>query len=247
MNSVERELLEEARSTILSLAEQQAMPDDSYLATTAKIDLALAGQAAPRDTVEEVERALATGETLPRCTFMALGSMRCTLPAEPAHSEHEVWLRKGETPELRHNPVTDEARDEVETPEVGREPGALRLYDRADGVRGRYCVGRWTGQYNEYWNEPAGRFAAFGTVYVGEDAARAKLEALASALSAPSTPVEPNAEPREKELRLTHNERELLERVALTFRPESQARAVLNKLLTLDSAPPVPGEGEPDA
>lgn len=57
---------------------------------------------------------------------------------------------------------------------------ALTLSDRADGVRGRYCVGftdangtRW------HWNHcDGGSFNAFGTLIVGEDAANALLNAL---------------------------------------------------------------------
>jgi hypothetical protein len=56
--------------------------------------------------------------------------------------------------------------------------GAVRLYDRADGVRGHFCIGREvipaSGlRYHEFWN--AGRFCSAGQVYVGETAAKKKL------------------------------------------------------------------------
>lgn len=56
--------------------------------------------------------------------------------------------------------------------------GPVRLYDRADGVRGHYCVGREvippSGlRYHEYWR--SGRFCSAGQVYVGKKQAEAKL------------------------------------------------------------------------
>lgn len=66
-----------------------------------------------------------------------------------------------------------------------QKPGELRLYDRADGVRGRFCVGRlqpngWT---HEYWNDHIDGFTAFGTLIVGEAAAKKKMSKIAARLA----------------------------------------------------------------
>lgn len=53
-----------------------------------------------------------------------------------------------------------------------------RLLDRADGVKGHFCIGRSPdGRYYEFWHEQTGWCSA-GTVFVGEEAAEAKLAEL---------------------------------------------------------------------
>lgn len=57
--------------------------------------------------------------------------------------------------------------------------GIPKLIDRADGVRGHYCIGRSVDMLShpsifEFWNDAHGWCSA-GTVYVGEQAAKAKL------------------------------------------------------------------------
>lgn len=56
--------------------------------------------------------------------------------------------------------------------------GPLRLYNRADGVRGHYCIGREVVapdglRHHEFWH--TNRFSSAGEVIVGETAAKAKL------------------------------------------------------------------------
>lgn len=58
---------------------------------------------------------------------------------------------------------------------------AIRLYDRADGCKGHYCIGRKTNRgFHEWWNENAGEFCGAGTVYIG-DAATEKLKSFSPA------------------------------------------------------------------
>lgn len=57
--------------------------------------------------------------------------------------------------------------------------GIPKLIDRGDGVRGHYCIGRSIDflahpSIFEFWNESHGWCSA-GTVYVGEQTAKAKL------------------------------------------------------------------------
>lgn len=53
-------------------------------------------------------------------------------------------------------------------------PWELRLYDRADGVKGHYCVGRYNpAGYHEFWNED--QFCSAGEVFT--DRAMALLKA----------------------------------------------------------------------
>ena len=53
------------------------------------------------------------------------------------------------------------------------------LIDRGDGVRGHFCIGRCAnGVYSEFWNDGHGWCSA-GTVYVGREAAEAKLKEVA--------------------------------------------------------------------
>lgn len=58
--------------------------------------------------------------------------------------------------------------------------GILGLCNRADGVNGHYCIGRWstTGGHQEYWNEQSKAFTSAGTVYVGVQAAEDALNKL---------------------------------------------------------------------
>jgi len=57
----------------------------------------------------------------------------------------------------------------------------MKLCDYADGVREHYCIGRqFDTIYWEYWNECAGDWSAFGTVYVGRETAETKLNELKS-------------------------------------------------------------------
>jgi hypothetical protein len=60
----------------------------------------------------------------------------------------------------------------------------LRLYDRADGVKGHFCIGRKvTGRgfdYNEFWND--GKFTSAGEVFIGEETAESKLRELETQL-----------------------------------------------------------------
>lgn len=62
------------------------------------------------------------------------------------------------------------------------DAGELRLYDRADGVKDHFCVGRKvTGcgfDYNEFWNKD--KFSSAGEVFIGRDAAEAKLREIAA-------------------------------------------------------------------
>lgn len=52
-------------------------------------------------------------------------------------------------------------------------PFGLRLHDRADGCKGHFCIERDAKSlgYVEFWNEEAGKWCAFGTVYDSEDEA----------------------------------------------------------------------------
>lgn len=50
----------------------------------------------------------------------------------------------------------------------------LRLYDRADGVKDHFCVGRKRADgVHEFWNH--GRFLSAGQVFVGRELAESKL------------------------------------------------------------------------
>jgi hypothetical protein len=61
-------------------------------------------------------------------------------------------------------------------PRIGSR-GPVRLYNRADGVRGHYCIGREVfgefGSHHEFWH--TNRFCSAGEVVVGEAAAKEKL------------------------------------------------------------------------
>lgn len=61
----------------------------------------------------------------------------------------------------------------------------LRLFDRADGCKDHYCVGRHKYYstnipYAEFWNEKQQRFCSAGTVYIGKDAATETLKKLSN-------------------------------------------------------------------
>lgn len=59
----------------------------------------------------------------------------------------------------------------------------LNLSDRADGVKGHYCVG-FTDAHNTRWSwnkADGGHFGAYGTLIVGDEAALALLAALQKA------------------------------------------------------------------
>jgi hypothetical protein len=56
---------------------------------------------------------------------------------------------------------------------------ALKIFDRADMVRGHFCIGRMKDDRGtwEFWNEKAG-WSSAGTVIVGRDAARDRMKQL---------------------------------------------------------------------
>lgn len=49
----------------------------------------------------------------------------------------------------------------------------VSLTDRADGVRGHFCLRRPMkgGGYVEHWNDYANKWTAFGSLYIGREAA----------------------------------------------------------------------------
>lgn len=62
------------------------------------------------------------------------------------------------------------------------EADSLRLFDRADGVRGHFCIGRRRSDgCCEYWNRDG--FYSAGEVFTGEKSAKAKLRRLKSAIT----------------------------------------------------------------
>lgn len=59
--------------------------------------------------------------------------------------------------------------------------GRPKLFDRADGVKGHYCIGRPRGNgFTEFWSPHFGWCCA-GTVYVGKELATKKLKAVIDA------------------------------------------------------------------
>jgi hypothetical protein len=65
--------------------------------------------------------------------------------------------------------------------------GPVRLYNRGDGVRGHYCIGREVLardglNYHEFWH--TNRFCSAGEVFVGEERAKAKLVEVVQHLAA---------------------------------------------------------------
>ena len=60
-----------------------------------------------------------------------------------------------------------------------------KLIDCGDGVRGHFCIGKPTEKGSIYWhfwndNHNGGGWCSAGSVYVGRDAAKAKLRELAA-------------------------------------------------------------------
>lgn len=62
-------------------------------------------------------------------------------------------------------------------------PGAdFKLLDRCDGVQGHYCIGKpmeTGGTFWHFWNDECNDWCSAGSVYVGLEAANAKLRELA--------------------------------------------------------------------
>lgn len=64
----------------------------------------------------------------------------------------------------------------------------LRLRDRADMCKGHYCIGRVfertrSGlEYWEFWSDHSQTFTSAGTVYIGREAAMAKLREVKAVL-----------------------------------------------------------------
>lgn len=62
-----------------------------------------------------------------------------------------------------------------------KQTGEPRLVNRADGVKGHYCIARtvysYWGDYAEFWNE-GDKWSSAGEVFIGEEAAKAKLAEL---------------------------------------------------------------------
>lgn len=58
---------------------------------------------------------------------------------------------------------------------------SMKLIDRADGIRGHFCIGRLTGNglFWEFWNK--GIWKAVGQVFVGKTVAERKLKSLRKA------------------------------------------------------------------
>ena len=58
----------------------------------------------------------------------------------------------------------------------------MRIFDRADGVRGHFGIGRPSTQYGlpfwEYWNDKTNNWESAGSVYVGEIVVGDKLREL---------------------------------------------------------------------
>lgn len=54
-------------------------------------------------------------------------------------------------------------------------PWEIRLYDRPDGVKDHYCIGRYNAAgYHEWWNK--NKFCDAGQLYIGKEAANAELK-----------------------------------------------------------------------
>lgn len=66
---------------------------------------------------------------------------------------------------------------------MAEQRGEPRLVNRADGVKGHYCIARtvhsYWGDYAEFWNK--GKWCGAGEVFIGEEAAKAKLAELTQA------------------------------------------------------------------
>jgi hypothetical protein len=85
----------------------------------------------------------------------------------------------------------------------------LKLFNRADGVDGHYCIGRSSGKdsmfFMEYWNDDTLKFESAGTVIVGEYNANAKMELIAKFISQEEKMVRINDEKFIEEIaKLTH-------------------------------------------
>jgi hypothetical protein len=52
----------------------------------------------------------------------------------------------------------------------------IKLYDRADGVRGHFCVGRERNGYHEFWTGT--KFSGFGHLYTNEKEAQSIADTL---------------------------------------------------------------------
>lgn len=83
--------------------------------------------------------------------------------------------------------MSNDTTTKTPEPKVGPQrrvmpPEGPKLCDRADGVKGRFCIGRRIedGPFWEYWNDRLGKWWPVGTLYYGEEAALAKLDALAA-------------------------------------------------------------------
>lgn len=76
-------------------------------------------------------------------------------------------------------------------------PYEIRLYDRADGLKGHYCIGRiYDGIYHEFWSDEARKFCSAGSVFTLEEAqSRLKSVSLAAPAQAPAAgPGSPSGE-----------------------------------------------------
>ena len=104
---------------------------------------------------------------------------KCELCGEPMPPGEEMFKFHGYTgpcpkpPLPKHFPqkVADKSK---ELP--------MRLYDRADGVRGHFCIGRpmdlKNQDYSEFWNEDASRWSSAGTVYTTRESAEKRMAEL---------------------------------------------------------------------
>lgn len=69
----------------------------------------------------------------------------------------------------------------------------MKLFDRADGVRGHYCIGRMVGdegkRYWQYYNR--GEWESAGEVFTDKEAAERKLVEIRAALALTESSTKP--------------------------------------------------------
>lgn len=71
----------------------------------------------------------------------------------------------------------------------GKDKRLYKVIDRADGVRGHYCVGRQMGPYSKFWEfYKDGKWCSAGEVFTDRDAAKAILNAWSNPQSNPTPP-----------------------------------------------------------